>query len=265
MTFKFSSAVNLHSPNPILKLPDKEKITVENHCLPTNFANGSSAQNSHPLSKKHQAIEHLSAPMIYPPGVFLLHQGWKPQMVHFIEDGLVKLVYTNEEGAEMIVGLRSTGSVLGVAAAIQNQPVPLAAVTLQPSQIRSLPAHTLVKLLQTDLEFAFQIQQSESTEYYSLVSRFAQQKFGEAKQQLENLLWQIISIMGLDASQNDLKLQLPLKYYELARLIDIEPSYVCKLIKDLEREGIVKRKNGWLILTNPQKLQRLNNFSTFWI
>jgi CRP-like cAMP-binding protein len=34
----------------------------------------------------------------------------------------------------------------------------------------------------------------------------------------------------------------------------LTPQHLCRLLKELKNEGIIMRKNGWLILPNPKKL-----------
>lgn len=52
----------------------------------------------------------------------------------------------------------------------------------------------------------------------------------------------------------DKKLHLPLKLWEIAQFLGITPSYLSRLLKSLEREGLIERDNGWIKVTNADKL-----------
>jgi CRP-like cAMP-binding protein len=47
-----------------------------------------------------------------------------------------------------------------------------------------------------------------------------------------------------------------LKQWEVAQLLGITPEHLSRLIKQMEKEGIIGRENGWLIIRNPKKLSR---------
>jgi len=45
-----------------------------------------------------------------------------------------------------------------------------------------------------------------------------------------------------------------MKNWEVAQLLALTPQHLCRLIKQMEDEGIIMRKKGWLILSEPKKL-----------
>jgi len=47
-----------------------------------------------------------------------------------------------------------------------------------------------------------------------------------------------------------------LKNWEVAQLLALTPQHLCRLVKQLENEGLLMRKNGWIILSDPKKLWR---------
>src|ERR1043165_4490874 len=75
---------------------------------------------------------------MFPAGVELFKQDELADVVYFIRDGVVKIVWTDTEGGEAIVGLRWPGWFLGASAQIVGAKSPATAVTLVESAIESI-------------------------------------------------------------------------------------------------------------------------------
>jgi len=50
------------------------------------------------------------------------------------------------------------------------------------------------------------------------------------------------------------RMQLPLKYRELAQLITVSPEHLCHVLGTIEKEGLIRREKGWLYLIERDKL-----------
>jgi len=59
--------------------------------------------------------------------------------------------------------------------------------------------------------------------------------------------------IGPTEQHKPMKLRIPLKLKELAQLIAIAPEYLSRLLRELERQGVIRRDKGWLIMTDPFK------------
>ena len=76
------------------------------------------------------------------------------------------------------------------------------------------------------------------------------------RQRLEKFLWEVVQMQNGIVPQRPIKIQMVLKNWEVAQLLALTPQHLCRLVKQLENEGIVMRKNGWLILSDPKRLWR---------
>src|SRR5690348_16253149 len=88
-------------------------------------------------------------PRICPPGETLLLQGYVAEDVYLVERGIVKLTRISEDGKELIVGLRSSGWLLGSASAVLGVPNPVSITALNQCQLRYLPADSFIELVKT--------------------------------------------------------------------------------------------------------------------
>lgn len=197
---------------------------------------------------------NLIPTQVYPAAVELFPQGSTAREVYLIEFGLVKLFRLGQDGQELIVGLRSTGWILGAASVIIRKSHPVTAVTLTPCRIRRIPAHTFLTLLSSDAQLSWHLHQEHCQEIYNQFSQLVGLGCMSARHRLEQLLWQLTSALEPDESQKEIRLKLPLKYWEIAELIAITPQYLSRVLKQLQEEGIIIREKGEIVVSSPHKL-----------
>ncbi len=203
------------------------------------------------------SLHNLAPIQSYPATVELFRQGSAAQEVFFIERGLVKLTAISESGQELIVGLRSSGRLLGVAPVILRKVYPTSAVTITRCQLRRFPAESMLNMLTYEPQFSRRLHLEQSLEIYDQQVQLVEISSLPARCRLERLFLQMISEMDMTGSQKEIRLQLALKQWEIAQLITITPQHLSRVLKELEQEGIIRRERGWLIISEPKKLRHL--------
>ena len=194
---------------------------------------------------------------IYPPGVELFSQGAHPADVYFIHSGIMKLTRSEDNGQEILLDLRFAGSLVGSAAAIRGKPHAFTAITITRCSLTRWRSVKFLSLLATDGALATRVREILSDEVLDHVSRISQLSCLPARQRLEQLLWQFCERFPSDHSsrvETTSRLQLPLKHYEIAHLLSITPTYLCRLLNLLEKENVIRRSKGWIIVSRPSQL-----------
>ncbi len=207
-----------------------------------------------------KAFCNLTPPQLYPPGVELFKQGSPQQDVYCIESGLVKLVNLTQQGQELIVGLRSPGWILGSVPVIAHKLNIVTAITLTQCNLRRISADELIRFAKTDSQFSWHLHQLHCQEIYNQIAQLVRLRSFSARQRLNELFMQLISALESKESKTGVRLQLPLKQWEMAQLISVTPQYLTQLLKDMEQEGIIRRKKGWVIVSDPHKLVNAAEF-----
>lgn len=207
------------------------------------------------MSGGWQRVSGLAPAQNYPAGIGLFKQDMIPLEVYLIEAGLVKLTHIEENGKELVVGLRTPNWIIGAAAVILNTKHGFSAETLTGCQIRCITAPFFLNLLHNDNEFAWHFQQVQSYELFDQLSQLVGFGCRSARHRLEQLLSQLISTLGLKAGEIKIQLQLPLKHWELAALIAVTPEHLSRLLKEMQSEGIVQRDKGWLHIPDVRRLR----------
>lgn len=199
-------------------------------------------------------IFHCKTARLVPPQHVIFTQGESPQTACLICSGLVKLTRTESDGQQSIVGLRHKGWLLGAGALLPGRPYASTAETVTRSKLCFIPKEVLRQEMGTNALFSQWVATVYSGEVYSSMISISEKSCLSGRQRLENFLWGVANAQnGLDP-QNPVKIQLLLKNWEVGQLLALTPQHLCRLIKQMEDEGIIMRKKGWLIISKPKRL-----------
>jgi len=199
-------------------------------------------------------LSDLAATQAYSPGVQLFQQGCPAEDVYFIGSGLVKLTILDQGGTEVIVCLRSAGWILGATAVILKESHQTSAATLTRCQLQRVLAADLRKLLKSNPELSWCVHEIHSRELRTHLERLTALATQSARSRLTHLLSQVIQGSDSDVSTQEYALKIPLRQWEIAQLLAITPEHISRLLKSLERDGLVRRQKSILVISNPRRL-----------
>ncbi len=185
----------------------------------------------------------------------IFQQGDLPQAVWFICSGEVKLVRLESEGQELIYNIRSAGRWLGLGSALKQMRYEFTATPLTTCQVLRLPVGTFQRLFRTDPEFAWLVAQELAGNLIELYERLAQVAIVTPRHQLEHYLRRAAEERGRSGNGDEVRLRLPLKRKELARMINVTPQYVSELLTELEAEGVLRRSGRELTIIDRGRLR----------
>jgi CRP/FNR family transcriptional regulator len=191
---------------------------------------------------------------VVPPQHEIFSQGESPHTVCLICSGLVKLTRTESDGARVIVGLRHAGWLLGAGALLPGRPYASTAETVTRSKLCFVPTEEFKQAMETNALFSQWIAMTYGREVYSSMINISEKCGLSGRQRLEKFLWELIVAQNGPDPKGPVKIQMILKNWEMAQLLALTPQHLCRLIKQLENEGIIIRKMGWVILPKPKRL-----------
>jgi len=217
---------------------------------------GVPARQSRLTASKAWTDAVLADTPLYPSGFELFGQDTPAQTVYFSNSGLVKLMRSEDNGREVILSLKFSGSLLGAEAVIIREPYPFSAVAVTKCRLARLRAGDFLDLVSSDQQLSACLNEELSAEILAQTARLSQIACLSARQRLENLLWQLACDESLKSNRSEIRFQLPLRHWEVAQLLAITPTYLSKLLTELEREEIITRTKGWFVIRRPDKLWR---------
>src|SRR5439155_25910431 len=140
-----------------------------------------------------------------------------------------------------------------VDASIRKKMHLLTAIISTNCKLTHLKVLRFLDLLSTEIKLGLVIQDTLCDEVLNQAARMSEIACLPARQRLEQLLWKIAEQLGETQTIN-FKIQLPLKHWEAAQLLAITPTYLSRLLAELESEEIISRTNGWIIVRKPGSL-----------
>jgi CRP/FNR family transcriptional regulator len=190
----------------------------------------------------------------YPAGVEVLRQGEIAKDVWIIDEGVVKLVYFDQDGRELTVGVRLKGWILGSASVILGKPSPVAAFTMTPCYLQRIDSPTFLEMLSGNLMLSSWLHRMHSQEVFEQSVSLTHASALSARRRLERLLTQFIEPPEDNVQEIEIRVTLPFSHRDLAGLVGITPEHLSRLFRQLTEEGVVRRCKGWIIVTDLRKL-----------
>ena len=190
----------------------------------------------------------------YPRGVELFQQRQFLDEVFFIKTGTVKLQYVGHTGAESILGLAFAGQWLGTAPTMARRASPVSAITCSVVSVKRMPARAFRALLDNHPEWSLQMHQMHSAELCRQLGWTGQMNGSDSRDRLRRVIRQFIDALRVQNSGRGFKLLLPLHQWELAKLLAVTPEHLCRLLKDIQQQGLIRREKGWIVVPDVQRL-----------
>jgi len=190
----------------------------------------------------------LPAGLPLQPRVELLSQGARSSEVFFLVSGLVKLVHVESDGRELILGLRLPGSFIGSSAAIVGGDCTVSAVTVTPCRVQRTSAHAFRALLEADPKFSWQVHLSHGREIESNAGRLGELGCLRSRDRVESVLRALAAAVPTSPPPNDQRIRVPMRHYEIARLVAVTPEHLSRLLHELQDRGRIRLEARSIVL-----------------
>ena len=196
----------------------------------------------------------LPSALLYPVGAVLMQQGGEPGDVFYVEEGLAKLVRTGSDGREQILGLRGAGWFLGAALVLVLRVHPASAVAVTPCRLRRLTRQAFLDLMVKHEALSWHVHQMHSREVLSQFQQMADLGTATSRQRLERILRRLTGAVSPSRNDDEVRLSLPLKRWELASLIAITPEHLSRLLRQLRNDGLIRINKGYIVIPDVRRL-----------
>ena len=198
----------------------------------------------------------------HPADTVILREGQPPKVIYVIESGLLKLSQVQPSGSVFAAGIRGKNWLLGAAAFLLGGTYGFTATTLTPCSLRMIRTSDFAAHLRSDADFAVNLCKMLSWEIKSNLNKVVELGAMRGRQRLERLLAQMVSEFRRCGTSNGKELLFSLKQYELAQLICVTPEHLCRIMKEMERDRLIGRSKGKIIIPDPHRLlERLRSDS----
>jgi CRP-like cAMP-binding protein len=171
-----------------------------------------------------------------------------------IDEGVVKLVHFEEDGRELTVGVRLTGWILGSASVILGKASPVAAFTITACCLQRLDASTFLEMLSSNSTLSLWLHKMHSQEVFDqLVSltRRVRCRLGSASNTFSyNSFWHREITVMASTFASCCRFRIATSPVSLG----LRPSSSVGCCGSWLMRGVIRRKKGWIIVTDLHKL-----------
>ncbi|OBW41645.1 cAMP-activated global transcriptional regulator CRP [Chryseobacterium sp. MOF25P] len=176
----------------------------------------------------------------YDPDDLIFSEGEVPCFFFLISKGKIKLNNYNEEGKEFIQGIFSRGQSVGLSSLFTEKTYPVNAVAVEGSEIIRLSKAQYFQFLKQHPEKYFRIIQCLSEHMHYKFLMMQSMAFQKPAQKLLTLMT-YLKDHHHDKSED--AIQILLTRQQLASLTGLSVETVIRVIKSMEKEGILKIQN----------------------
>lgn len=184
-------------------------------------------------------VQHRS----FPRNVYVMQAGDEGDSMYVMLSGKVKIVISDEQGREVILGFLGSQDFFGEMGILDDQPRSASVYTLEPCEMLRLSKSGFVSCIKENVDVAM------------LVIRNLVRRLRDADRQIESLA--LIDVSGRVArllmemaKETDGKLvvaRMPAKQ-EIARMIGASREMVSRVVKELEVRGLIRAERRSVVI-----------------
>lgn len=205
-----------------------------------------------------KAFEAIKYSTSYPEGAVLFMEGQQPRGVLVLCKGRVKLSITSSEGKTLILRIAKPGEVLGLHAAVSNEPYQATAETLEPCQVNFVKREDFLRFLGQHGEASIHAAQQLSTNYQVACEQI--RSLGLSHSAPERLARFLLEWSGEGReTKQGIRVKLTLTHEEIGQVIGTSRETVTRTLGEFKKEHLVSLNGSTLLIHNKAALE---NFLT---
>lgn len=174
--------------------------------------------------------------------------------VLFVVSGLVRVIHRAENGKQVILGELGPGAVFGEMAAIDGVPRSASVTTLEPTRLATMPASAFMDILVSEPDVCRDVLAMLTRRIRTLNRQLSEHAYLTAVERLYAELLRLSHIRTGHAGQR--AISPPPTQQELAERIGSRREVVSRALSALEKDKLVEKTRGALVLLDPGELNR---------
>jgi CRP/FNR family cyclic AMP-dependent transcriptional regulator len=201
-------------------------------------------------------LNALGAQTEVPTGTRLFAEDERSDTVFVLCSGQVKLSCTSRDGKTLILKIAMPGDVLGLSAAISGTPHEVTAITVEPTQIKSIPRADFLAFLEKHGEASLHSAKLLSGDYKTALvdaRRLALSTSAPGRLASVMLEWGRATSCG----KPEMKFNMRLTHEELADMIGSSRETVTRALNRFKKEKLIEIHGVSVLILSPEKLELL--------
>lgn len=195
-------------------------------------------------------LDGIGRPCSFAPGTVLFLQGEPADGVLLLREGWAKLFHTSPEGDVTSIAVMGPGSILGLPEVLSGRPRPLGAEAICLCHLELMAAEPFLRFTRRHGDVAQRLLGSIGQDLFELLVELSR---AAGRQDSQDRLLGALQKLAADCGRprNDgVRIGLSFTVQDLADRIGCSRQWTSKLLSDLEGDGMIHRRKGWITLTD---------------
>ncbi|HSY00719.1 MAG TPA: Crp/Fnr family transcriptional regulator [Acidobacteriaceae bacterium] len=204
-----------------------------------------------------EKFDSIGTPVQFSRGAIIFREGDSCGSIHVLCSGRVKLSATSREGRTLILKIARAGEVLGLSAALANQPYEVTAETVEPVRLKTIRRQALLDFLDRTPDASMRAARTVALEYkaaFSEVRRLALPATASGRVAGLLLDW---SRDAAPANAVQGRCMMPLTHEEIASMTATTRETVTRVLGQMKRDQLISIRGAALTVLQPQALEQL--------
>lgn len=205
-----------------------------------------------------EKFDSIGTPVQFSRGAIIFREGDSCGSIHVLCSGRVKLSATSREGRTLILKIARAGEVLGLSAALANQPYEVTAETVEPVRLKTIRRQALLDFLDRTPDASMRAARTVALEYkaaFSEVRRLALPATASGRVAGLLLDWSRDAAPANAAVQG--RCMMPLTHEEIASMTATTRETVTRVLGQMKRDQLITIRGASLTVLKPLALEQL--------
>ena len=203
-------------------------------------------------------FEAVKSTATYPKGALLFVEKQDARGIYVLCEGDVKLSISSPEGKVLIMRIARAGELLGLMAAMADQPYEVTAETIHPCQVAFVRREDFLRFVAKHPEASQNVVKQMSAQYRGACEQLRTVGLStSAHEKLARLL--LTWSEGIQQTKEGTRIKLPLTHEEIAEFIGTTRETVTRTLSDFKLQHLVSIQGSTLMIPNRAALENYAN------
>ncbi|ASU31947.1 response regulator [Mucilaginibacter xinganensis] len=181
------------------------------------------------------------------------YEGDRGNGLYLLLSGRIKTVKMAEDGRELMTGMYTPESYLGIQALLANEPYSETATTLDDSSLCLIPKDSIEKLLNLYPDVAKEFIKILSNDIREKEEQLLQLAYNSVRKRLADAILRLHKQPGHDADGFKITRE------DLASMSGMATETVSRTLSDFKDEGLIEKKGSTIHILDPSRLSKMKN------
>ena len=213
-----------------------------------------------PEARTLEDLKNLSAGVInkfYKKKTLIYAEHTLPHVLYFVVSGKVKASKVNEDGKEYITGLYKAGDFFGYMELIQETPYQSSALTLEESEIGSIPKKDFFSLLFGNQQIAQKFIKLLSNSLLEKESQLLKMAYNSVRKRAAEAL--LLLYDRYHGETDGGAFSMAISREDLANIAGTAKETLIRTLGDFKEEGLISIQGAEITILNKEKLLKMRN------